>query len=96
VQIIHSLLSVDVAQETDHTCINAASAALVVSDIPWHGPVGAVRVAVVGGEMILFPTIDQVTNALLPALALALAGGVRHPLVQSPLGSLKTVFPVQR
>jgi len=66
VQIIHHLLSVDKTQETDHTCINAASAALVVSDIPWHGPVGAVRVAVIGGEMVLFPTIDQVRHARSP------------------------------
>lgn len=66
VQIIHHLFSVDNTQETDHTCINAASAALMVSDIPWHGPVGAVRVAVIGGQMVLFPTNDQVRHVRSP------------------------------
>ncbi len=39
--------------------INGASAALSVSDIPWHGPIAAVRVARVDGEFITNPTHDQ-------------------------------------
>ena len=58
-QIIAILLSADVVNDPDMLAINGASAALAVSDIPWHGPIAAVRVARVGGELIVNPTHDQ-------------------------------------
>ena len=58
-QIIAILLSADTENDPDMLAINGASAALSVSDIPWHGPVGAVRVARVGGELIASPTHAQ-------------------------------------
>jgi polyribonucleotide nucleotidyltransferase len=58
-QIIAILLSADVVNDPDMLAINGASAALSVSDIPWHGPIAAVRVARVGGELIINPTHDQ-------------------------------------
>ena len=58
-QIIAILLSADVVNDPDMLAINGASAALAVSDIPWHGPIAAVRVARVGGELIINPTHDQ-------------------------------------
>lgn len=42
-QIICNMLAVDSVNSPDITAINAASAALSLSDIPWNGPVGAVR-----------------------------------------------------
>jgi len=58
-QIMAILLSADVVNDPDMLAINGASAALAVSDIPWHGPIAAVRVARVGGELIVNPTHEQ-------------------------------------
>jgi polyribonucleotide nucleotidyltransferase len=40
-----------------------ASAALSISSIPWNGPVGAVRVSVVDGEIVLNPSDDDIENS---------------------------------
>ncbi|CAN5576423.1 polyribonucleotide nucleotidyltransferase [soil metagenome] len=55
-QIISILLSADGENDPDILAINGASAALCVSDIPFAGPIGAVRVARVNGEFIANPT----------------------------------------
>ncbi len=55
-QIIAILLSADGNIDPDILAINGASAALVVSDIPFQGPVGAVRVGRVNGEFVANPT----------------------------------------
>ena len=54
-QIISVLLSADGENDPDILSINGASAALMVSDIPFHGPVAAVRVARVNGQFIANP-----------------------------------------
>ncbi|MEI6338407.1 MAG: polyribonucleotide nucleotidyltransferase [Verrucomicrobiota bacterium] len=58
-QIIGVLLSADGQIDPDILFINGASAALAVSDIPFAGPVGAVRVARVNGEFIVNPLHSQ-------------------------------------
>src|SRR6476646_488700 len=55
-QIISILLSADGENDPDILAINGASAALCVSDIPFTGPIGAVRVGRVKGEFIANPT----------------------------------------
>ena len=58
-QIIALLLSADQINDSDILSMNGASAALAVSDIPWAGPIGAVRVGRVNGEFIINPTFDE-------------------------------------
>src|SRR5213079_1737329 len=58
-QIIGVLLSADGENDPDILAINGASAALCVSDIPFNGPIGAVRVGRVNGEFIANPTHAQ-------------------------------------
>src|SRR5208283_1985842 len=58
-QIITTLLSADGENDPDILSINGASAALMVSDIPFGGPVGAVRVGRVDGKFITQPTHAQ-------------------------------------
>ncbi len=58
-QIIGVLLSADGEHDPDILFINGASAALVVSDIPFAGPVGAVRVGRVDGQLVANPTHAQ-------------------------------------
>jgi len=59
VQIIGFLLSADQLNEADVLMINGASAALSISDIPWSGPIAAVRVAQIDGEFVVNPTIEE-------------------------------------
>ncbi len=58
-QIIATLLSADGENDPDILSINGASAALTVSDIPFAGPVGAVRVGRVDGQFVVNPTHAQ-------------------------------------
>ncbi|HTL79263.1 MAG TPA: polyribonucleotide nucleotidyltransferase [Candidatus Babeliales bacterium] len=58
-QIISILLSADGQNDPDILAINGASAALCVSDIPFAGPIGAVRVGRVNGEFVANPTHDE-------------------------------------
>ena len=60
VQVIMFSLSADWENPLDVLAINAASCALMISDIPWGGPVGAVRVGRINGELILNPTYAQI------------------------------------
>ncbi len=59
VQVIMYTFSADGINPLDILAINAASAAIMISDIPWAGPVGAVRVGRVNGEFVLNPTFAE-------------------------------------
>ena len=59
VQVVLMSLSADTENPLDMLAINAASAALMISDIPFGGPVGAVRIGFVDGELVVNPTIQQ-------------------------------------
>ena len=58
-QIIALMLSADGVNDADILSMNGASAALAVSDIPFAGPIGAVRVGRVDGEYVINPTFEQ-------------------------------------
>lgn len=58
-QIQTFVLSADPAFDSDILAINAGSAALTISDAPFEGPVGAVRMALVDGQFIVNPTYEQ-------------------------------------
>ena len=57
------LISADKQNMPDSYAGLAASAALAVSDIPWHGPISEVRVARIGGKFVINPTFDIVKDA---------------------------------
>jgi polyribonucleotide nucleotidyltransferase len=59
IQVILYSFSVDGENPLDILAVNAASAALMVSDIPFAGPVGAVRVGRVDGKFVLNPTFSE-------------------------------------
>jgi polyribonucleotide nucleotidyltransferase len=59
VQVIMFSLSSDGENPLDILAINAASAAIMISDIPWGGPVGAVRVGRVNGDFVINPTYAE-------------------------------------
>ncbi|WP_434511653.1 polyribonucleotide nucleotidyltransferase [Desulfitobacterium sp. AusDCA] len=59
VQVVAMVMSVDQDCATDITAVNAASAALTISNIPFEGPIAAVTVGLIGDEFIINPTVEQ-------------------------------------
>ncbi|MCU0795477.1 MAG: polyribonucleotide nucleotidyltransferase [Akkermansiaceae bacterium] len=58
-QIVALLLSADQINDSDILSMNGASAALAISDIPFAGPIGAVRVGRIEGEFVVNPTFEE-------------------------------------
>ena len=56
-QVICTVLSADMVVPHDILCINGASAALAISPLPFLGPVGAVRIGRIEGELVVNPTL---------------------------------------
>ena len=63
VQVIVNLISLEQGMQPDAYAALAASAALAVSNIPFHGPISEARVAKVDGEWLINPTIEQTESA---------------------------------
>ncbi|HYY04593.1 MAG TPA: polyribonucleotide nucleotidyltransferase, partial [Gaiellaceae bacterium] len=59
-QVICTVLSADLVTAHDMLCINGASAALMISPLPFLGPVGAVRIGLIEGELRVNPTLPEV------------------------------------
>ena len=76
VQIVSTLLSADGENEADVLSILGASAALMVSDIPFKGPVGAVRVGRVNGEFLANPTHAEIKQSDINLVYAGIAGKV--------------------
>ena len=63
VQVVLTVLSTDQENDPDILALNGASAALSVSQIPFLGPVGGVRVGRIGGQFVANPTISQLAES---------------------------------
>ena len=76
VQVISTVLSVD--QENDPTIlsINGASTALVISDIPFQGPVGAVRMGYINGQVVTNPPMSQMGDSELDLVVAGTADAI--------------------
>src|SRR5712692_7657348 len=59
VQVICTVLSADLMTAHDILCINGASAALMISSLPFLGPVGAVRIGRLDGRLVVNPTLQE-------------------------------------
>ena len=59
VSIMATVMSVDHDCSPEIAALIGTSAALAISDIPWNGPVGALKVGLVDGELVLNPTSEQ-------------------------------------
>src|SRR5438067_2814773 len=75
-QVIALVLSADTENDPDVAAINAASCALTISDIPFLGPIGAVRVGLVGGQFIVNPTYSERREGLLNIMVVGTAEGI--------------------
>ena len=65
VQVILMSLSADTENPLDTLGINAASASLMISDIPWAGPIGAVRIGYVNGQLVVNPSFSEMEESKL-------------------------------
>ncbi|KAD7478681.1 hypothetical protein E3N88_01817 [Mikania micrantha] len=59
VQVMASVLSSDGKQDPDVMAANATSAALMLSDIPWDGPIGMIRIGRIDGHLVVNPSMDE-------------------------------------
>jgi polyribonucleotide nucleotidyltransferase len=75
-QVIAFVLSADSNNDPDVLGINAASAALTLSDIPFLGPIGAVRVGLVNGQFVVNPTYDEMREGLVNIMVVGTADGI--------------------
>src|SRR4030066_1287594 len=64
VQVVVTVLSTDQENDPDILAVNGASAALTLSSIPFYGPIGAVRVGYIDGNLVLNPTLPQLNDSL--------------------------------
>jgi len=60
VHVVATTLSADLVSAHDILAINGASAALMISPLPFMGPVGAVRMGLIDGELVINPTLAEV------------------------------------
>ncbi|XP_072391010.1 polyribonucleotide nucleotidyltransferase 1, mitochondrial [Diabrotica undecimpunctata] len=97
-QVVCNMLAVDGVNNPDILAINAASAALSLSDIPWNGPIGAVRVGFIDNELIINPTrrelqassLNLVVSAMRKSLVVMLEGNADMILLQDLQKAIKT------
>ncbi|WP_319432299.1 polyribonucleotide nucleotidyltransferase [Mycobacterium sp. RTGN5] len=64
IQVVVTILSLDPQDLYDVLAINAASASTQISGLPFSGPVGGVRVALINGQWVAFPTVEQLEGAV--------------------------------
>lgn len=64
IQVVVTVLSLNPQDLYDVLAINAASASTQISGLPFSGPVGGVRVALIDGQWVAFPTVEQLETAV--------------------------------
>jgi polyribonucleotide nucleotidyltransferase len=76
VQVICTVLSADLVTPHDILCINGASAALMLSPLPFLGPIGAVRVGRIDGELVLNPSLEDLEESTLDLIVVGTKDGL--------------------
>ncbi|MGE2718642.1 polyribonucleotide nucleotidyltransferase [Mycolicibacterium celeriflavum] len=64
IQVVVTVLSLDPKDLYDVLAINAASASTQLAGLPFSGPIGGVRVALIDGTWVAFPTVEQLERAV--------------------------------
>ncbi len=75
-QVIALVLSADSSNDPDVMSINAASCALTISDIPFLGPLGAVRVGQISGSFVINPTYDEMRESAVNIMVVGTSEGI--------------------
>jgi polyribonucleotide nucleotidyltransferase len=83
VHLVCTVLSADLITPHDVLCINGASAALMVSPLPFLGPVGAVRIGQLDGELVVGPSLEELEVSTLDLVVV----GTREALTMVEAGA---------
>ncbi len=75
-QLVATILSADQVNAFDILCINGASAALTISDLPFQGPIGAVRIGLIDDEFIINPTLQEMEESELDLIVAGSADAI--------------------
>ena len=75
-QVVATILSVDQVNPFDILALNGASAALLISELPFQGPVGAVRIGLIGDEFIINPTLQETEESELDLVVAGTADAI--------------------
>jgi len=101
IQIVPTTVSADQINPPDMIAMVAASAAVTISDIPFSGPVGAVRVSLNDGEFIVNPTFSQIDESDLDIIVAGTSsgitmveGGAHQVSEETMLKAIETAEPV--
>ena len=76
IQVVPTVVGTDQINPPDVVAMNAASAAVTISDIPFDGPIGAVRVGYVDGELVINPTYEQLERSELDIIVAGTKDGI--------------------
>ncbi|MDY9920552.1 MAG: polyribonucleotide nucleotidyltransferase [Synergistota bacterium] len=76
VHVVTTVMSVDQANPANILAINGASLTLSMSDIPWDGPIGAVRIGCIDGELVVNPDETDMPNSTMDLVVAGHRGGV--------------------
>jgi polyribonucleotide nucleotidyltransferase len=76
IQVVPTVVSSDQINTPDIIAINASSAAVTISDIPFNGPIAAVRVALVDGKNVINPTFQQLEQSSLDIVVAGTRDGI--------------------
>jgi len=76
VQVVATVMSVDQTNPANILGINGASMALAISDIPWDGPIGAVRIGCIGGNLVVNPDEEDMPESTLDLVVAGHRGGI--------------------
>ncbi|HAN61839.1 MAG: Polyribonucleotide nucleotidyltransferase [Parcubacteria group bacterium GW2011_GWC1_43_61] len=89
VQIVTTVLSVDEKNDPDILAMNAASMALITSDIPWSGPIAAIRIGKINGQWMLNPAFADRENGI-SDLVVSVSSDMKINMIEAgPLQELK-------
>lgn len=101
IQIVPTVVSSDMIHTPDIVAINAASCAVTISDIPFYGPIAAVRVAMINNEFVINPTFQQIPTAQLDIVVAGthdgitmVEGGAKEVSEQNMLDAIAAAQPV--
>lgn len=101
IQVVPTVVSCDQVNTPDIIAINASSAAVCISDIPFGGPIAAVRVAMVDGKYVINPTFSQIEKAQLDIVVAGtrdgitmVEGGAKEVSEQNMLDAIANAQPV--
>ncbi|MBU2082043.1 polyribonucleotide nucleotidyltransferase, partial [Patescibacteria group bacterium] len=87
-QIVTTVLSLDEKNDPDVLAMNAASIALLVSDIPWNGPIAAVRIGRIGDKWVINPSFSEREGSVTDLVVSISSDGKINMIEAGPLAEI--------